>query len=122
MTPRQKRHAGSAAVVALLAWLVLRNGGAATVLTFAVDLGIFAVQAIGIVGVALVVVFLSQTVRSSAAFDEHGAGGEMSTIRARIGTEHEAEHDAIAVAIQYAATTVLIALVMLAFFLVHDPS
>ena len=79
----------------------------------------FALQCTLIVGVALFVVWLSQLVRSMDKFDKHGAAKEMDTVRKRVGTDDEQPNDAIATAIQYGSTTILVAFVLLSFFMIH---
>ena len=68
---------------------------------------------------ALGVVFIGQAVRSSRVYDVNGAGRQMAAIRARLGTPDERTGDNTAVAVQYASTTLQIAVIMLAFFLIH---
>ena len=87
--------------------------------TFAEDLALFTVQAILITATGLAATYVAQAVRASQWYDRNGAGTEIATIRDRIDTENEQPMDGIAVAVQYAATTVFLATILLAFFLMH---
>lgn len=100
----------------------LREGGHFKLIAFAQDSANFGLQAIVIVLFSLGVVYLSQLIRTWKWFDRRGSAREMKTIQDRAGTENEKSGDPIALAIQYSGTTLLIATVLLAYFLIHDPS
>ena len=105
----------TAGVGALLLWA----GDALRIASFIGETATFGVQAIAVSFVALGVVFLGQAVRSSRLYDVNGAGRQMKLVRARLGTPDERTGDNTAAALQYASTTLQIALIMLAFFLIH---
>jgi len=89
------------------------------VVHFAGESVVFALQAVVISATALLVVWVTQRVRGTSWFDQRGAAREMVSIHERIGTGDERPGDSVAVGLQYLATTVLIAVVTLAFFLIH---
>ena len=111
--------AGAAAVITA----AVQGDGGGRLIQFGLTLATFAVQCIGITAVALLVVYITQWIRNRTWFDERGCAREMALINARIGQDSGqlAEHpnDNVAVAIAYAGTTALIAIVVLAFFLIH---
>ena len=94
--------------------------GAPKILSFLIASSVFAVQVIIIIAIALMAVYISQAVRNMEWFDRNGAGTEMSAIRKRTDTTEERTGDALAVAVQYAASTILLAIILLSFFLMHS--
>lgn len=56
-------------------------------------------------------------VRAQSWFDNHGVHTEMKIIQSRIGTDHEGQYDAIAVAIKYASISFVLGVLYLGFFL-----
>lgn len=86
---------------------------------FIKELAHFSVRILLLSALSLLIVYLTQLIRNTEFFDKNGAAIELGTIRTRIGTDQEAEGDSIAVAIQYAATTILMAAIISSFFLMH---
>ena len=97
----------------------LVDGGTASLFQFLTETAKFVPQMIVITAIALVVVWISQRVRSWEWFDRRGSAKEMAKVEDRIGTEYEQPGDAMAVAIKYSGTTLLIAVILLAKFLMH---
>ena len=113
--------AGIAIVAAgLLALSVLGSKWSEVVAFYTVEGPAFAIMSLGVVTIALLIVFISQWVRNRPWFDRYGAAVEMGTVQRRIGTNREKPNDAIAVGIQYSGTSLLIATIVLGFFLIHD--
>ena len=106
-------------IFATIVYITFKHDGWVKILQFVVESCVFLFQCVVITGIALFVVWLSQGVRSMSWFDKHGAGEEMDIIRRRSGGANAQVGDAIAVAIQYAGTTILVAVVLLGFFLIH---
>ena len=101
-------------------WGGVRNGGEVTIIQFAEESALFGLQAMILTLFALAVVYVSQLIRSMEWFDKRGASREMKKVQDRAGTEHEKPGDSIALGIQVAGTTLLIGMVLLAYFLIHD--
>lgn len=89
------------------------------VVDFMFDAATFGVECAIILLIALVIMYGSQIVRNREWFDKNGAAREMGDIRARQGTDKERQGDPVAIAIQYAASTFLLAIILLSFFLMH---
>ena len=111
---------GVLAIAGVIGWYGMSGGGHKELAGFPAELARFSLQAISMALVSLVVVYVTQLVRNMRWFDSKGAARELSKVRDRIDTEDECSNDAIAAAIQYTGTTILIAAVILAFFLMHS--
>lgn len=110
---------GLAVFVFLLCAGFLVEGGLASLIQFLTESAKFVPQVIVIVLIALFVVFVSQFIRSREWFDRRGAAAEMAIVEERIGGQKEKAGDSTSIAIKYSATTFLIGVVLLAFFLMH---
>ena len=122
---------GNVSLKALLGWLVAlvpfvalcvsawQGDHEGSLISFFAKLPIFTVQIIGILAVALLAVFISQAVRNLPRFDVNGAANQMAKCRLRMGTDLEKPGDPIACGLQYFGTTILLAIVLLSFFLIH---
>lgn len=108
--------------VAFLAGMIfggVRGGGHISLVQFASESAQFGLQALILTLFALLVVWVSQAIRNVEWFDRRGAAREMGKVQKRAGTETERPGDAVALAIQYGSTTLFIAIVVLAYFLIH---
>ena len=109
--------------LAAVLWLGL-SGAAGEIGHFIAKSATFAIKCAVVAVIALALVWGTQAVRALPWFDMNGAGEEMALIRKRVGmsadTDTEMPNDAIACAIQYSGTTILIAIVLLAFFLMYS--
>ena len=83
------------------------------------QLAVFATQLVGLLALSLGAVYLMQAVRNKPWYDKDGAANELAKVRKRVGTTEERPGDNMAVAIQYAAVTVFLSVVVLAKFLMH---
>jgi len=97
----------------------VRGGGHITLVQFASESAQFGLQALILTLFALLVVWVSQAIRNIEWFDRRGAAREMVKVQKRAGTETEQPGDAVALAVQYGSTTLFIAIVVLAYFLIH---
>lgn len=93
--------------------------GAAEILTFLRETIIFSFELFVITAIGLVIVWLSQRVRNTDMYDSNGAAQELDKVRNRIGKSNEKDGDSLAVGIQYASTTIFLAVVIAAKFLMH---
>ena len=91
----------------------------AEVIDFLFDAATFGVQCAIIRVIGLTIMYGSQIVRNQEWFDKNGAAVEMGKVRSRQGGSDERQSDPIAIAIQYAASTFLLAVILLSFFLMH---
>ena len=107
------------ALLVLLIFGGMSGDGEASIVQFFWRQITYGVQVLMILAVALMAVYISQLIRSFKWFDRRGAAREMEIVQGRIGTSKEKANDAPAVAFQYLATTILIAVVLLSFFLVQ---
>ncbi len=113
--------AGNIMLIAAILWFgVNEEEEQLKVLTFIEESCTFAVEALIVTIGALAIVFLAQAIRASEWYDRHGAGTEMAKIRDRTNTTLEKPSDSIACAIQYASTTLLLAVILFGFFLIHQ--
>ena len=103
----------------LVLWFGTRGDGLATILEFIDELSTFTIQAILVVSVALLMVYTTNLVRSMEWYDKHGAGTELAKVRDRVGTGDEKPGDPMACGLQYMASSILIAVMILSFFLIH---
>lgn len=94
--------------------------GTDTIGQFLRDHHIFAIQALAILVLVLFLAWVTLWVRTFSWFDRHGSSVELKVVHRRVGTPIEKPGDAIAIAIQYAANTILIAAMFAAIFLMHD--
>jgi len=119
----KQKVAGWVALAAFVAGLLLAVlfGGneqhQSGLLVFVVALPVFLLQVILLAAAGAFVNWLLAWVRAQGWYDKHGAAQELGIIRARIGTPQEKEGDGNAAGRQFLASTVLIATVILAFFL-----
>ena len=82
---------------------------------------LFGVQMFVAIVLGLVLVYATNFARARPWFDRHGAASEMSKIRKRVNNGTENNGDSIAVALQYAGNTLLIAAVVFGFILIQKP-
>lgn len=108
-------------LIVIIAILVMGLWGdrISEVVDFIFDAATFAVEAAVILFVGLILMYGSQQVRNREWFDKNGAAREMGDVRARQGSPKERDGDPVAIAIQYAASTFLLAIILLSFFLMH---
>ena len=107
------------AFLSVVLWLGL-SGAAGEIGHFIIKSATFAIKCAVVAVVALALVWGTQAVRALPWFDMNGAGEELAAVRKRVGVDgEEKESDGLACAIQYFGTTILIAIVLLAFFLMH---
>lgn len=103
----------------LLMWRGTVGDGLATVLAFIDELATFTLQALLVVSVSMALVYFTAAIRSCEWFDKNGAGTEMADIRDRVGTPKEKEGDNKACGLQYLSSTILIAIMIISFFMIH---
>ena len=84
---------------------------------FIFGLPTFAIQVLALVLVTLAIDFVASEVRNMEWFDRNGAARELGIIRTRIGTDKEQIGDNQSCSRQYLARNLLIAVVILGFFL-----
>ena len=106
-------------LLAVILWAGTTGDGLATVLAFIKELSTFIIQAVLVIGAALLMVFIANYIRSREWYDAHGAGTELSKVRNRMSTNDEQPGDARACAVQFLASSILIAVMILSFFLIH---
>ena len=113
------------AFLSVVLWLGL-SGAAGEIGHFIIKSATFAIKCAVVAVIALALVWGTQAVRALPWFDMNGAGEELAVIRKRVLSEYgdadvdaEQPGDAIACAIQYTGTTILIGIVLLAFFLMY---
>ena len=87
---------------------------------YGADFWVFAAKLFGLLVLGLMAVYFMQFYRNKEWFDRNGAATEMRSIRERHGTEEEWQGDAQAIAIQYGAVTLFLAIVILSFFIAHS--
>ena len=107
-------------IILFLAGLLIGSiatGGESKLLGWFIKLFPFALASFILLGIALLLVFCAQWVRNRRWYDENGAGTQMGTVRARVGTNDEKPGDNIAAGIQYGTTTILLGIVILTYFL-----
>ena len=107
------------AAAAVIAFLVIAGGGLGAIIQFVFEDAVFAVQCLFALLIALGLVWVCQWIRNCEWFDRRGAAIEMNLVCSRIDTPQEQPLDALAAAIKYAAITVLIAAIVVAFILSH---
>ena len=81
---------------------------------------VFALQVTILVLVALGANYLVLYIRSRPWYDEHGPVTQLRAVQDRMGTKDEQPYDAIAMSIQFAANSLIIAIVVLSFFLMRS--
>ena len=81
------------------------------------DLPLFVVQMISLGVIGLLTAWIVNRVRSAKWYDTYGSAVEMGYIRDRLGGPDERNGDAQACALQFAANTLLVAIIILSFFL-----
>lgn len=112
-------------VLAFLAGIVLAVvlGGNAehksSLLSTIVTTPLFVIQVAILAAVALAVNYAILWVRGRKAYDKLGPVGELQTVQGRVGTVDEKPGDAQALGLQFLANTILIAVVILSFFLMR---
>ena len=89
-------------------------------LTFIEESCSFAIQSVLVTLITLGIVYMAQAIRATEWYDSNGAGTELARIRRRIQTGSEKPSDSLAIAIQYASTTIFLAAIMFGFFLIHN--
>lgn len=80
---------------------------------------LFVLQITILAAVALAVNYMILWVRARKAYDRLGPTGEMSTIQGRVGTPQELPGDNQACGLQFLANSIIIAVVILSFFLMR---
>ena len=113
------RRFSELAIVAVVLWAGLKGDGGPRELTFIEESSTFAIQAVIITLIALAIVYMAQAIRACTWYDKNGAGTEIASIRDRIGDGKERPQDGVAIAIQYASTTIFLAAILFGFFLIH---
>ena len=83
-------------------------------------LPLFAFQVSLLLKVALTMNYMVNLIRSRQWYDEHGPVNQLKTVQNRIGTEGEGPYDSVAMAIQFAANSFLIGVMLLCFFLMRS--
>ena len=100
----------AAALTAVIVFAFTEIIGAA--FTVAIDLALFAVVFFGCATLALATHYIVQKVRNSDCFERYNATTEAAAIRARLGTSGERPGDASAVAAQYRANVLAVAIMI----------
>lgn len=112
-----------AAAVAILYWLVVRSPDESHLASLEAMFWlqpVFMLQVGMLIAVALLMNYIVLHVRSRPWYDTNGAAMQLKTVQRRIGTEFEQPYDSVAMAIQFLASTILIATVILSFFLARS--
>ena len=81
---------------------------------------LFCIQVLLLTIPALAINYLVLWVRSRKIYDEHGPVRELKMVQDRAGTDSEKEYDSVALGIQFLANSILIATVILCFFLMRS--
>ena len=81
---------------------------------------LFCVQVLLLTIPALAINYLVLWVRSRKIYDEHGPVRELKMVQDRVGTDSERPYDSIALGLQFLANSILIATVILCFFLMRS--
>ena len=112
-------------IIALFLWLGLSGDGISgqgavhDIMQYVVDKAHFGIKMLVGIALALLIVYVTNWVRAMPWFDRYGAATEMEIIRRRVTNGERVEGDGLAVAIQFAANTILIAVVIFGIILIQ---
>lgn len=111
---------GTYSALLALVWFIGEESHLKSLKAFFIILPLFALQIIMLIKVALFGNYIVLYIRSRKWYDEHGPVNQLKSIQDRIGTKDEKPHDAVAMAIQFAGNSLLIAVMLLCFFLMRS--